>query len=76
MDFKTATDRATGASITLEAVADAAGASHNAIRRARLKKNGDSYRNPPKGWEGALASLARKRAGDLVALAEELETDG
>jgi hypothetical protein len=73
MDFKTATDRAAGARITLEDVANAAGASHNAIRRARLEKNGDSYRNPPMGWELALARLIRERIGTLMALAEELE---
>ena len=76
MDFKRATDRATGARITLEDVANASGASPNAIRRARLEKGGDSYRSPPKGWEPALASLIRERVGALLALVEELEADG
>jgi hypothetical protein len=73
MDFKIATDRATGTCITLEDVAEGTGASHNSIRRARLEKNGDSYRSPPKGWEVALAKLARKRGGELLQLAWELE---
>ena len=73
MDFKTATDKATGACITLQDIAGAAGVSHNAIRRARLKKNGDSYRGPPDRWESAIARLARERAAELVKLAEELE---
>ncbi len=31
------------------------------------------YRQPPAGWERAIAKLARKRAGELVKLAEGLE---
>ena len=72
MNFKLATDRATGACITLRDVAGAAGVSHNAIRRARLKRNGDSYREPPDGWEAAIAKLARERADELHKLAREL----
>ena len=32
-----------------------------------------SYRSPPPGWEKAVAKLARKKGGELVKLAEELE---
>ena len=73
MDFKTATDRAIGACITLQDIADAASVSHNSIRRARLKPNGNSYRTPPDAWESAIAKLARERAAELVKLAEKLE---
>ncbi len=31
------------------------------------------YRQPPAGWEKAIAKLARERVGELVKLAEELE---
>ena len=73
MDFKAASDQATAACITLQDIATAAGVSHNAIRRARLKKNGDSFRSPPTNWQSAIAKLARERAAELVKLAEELE---
>ncbi len=73
MDFKTASDRATGACVTLDDIAVAAGVSDSLIRRARLDPKGSSFRRPPDGWEGAIAKLARVRAGELVELAEELE---
>jgi len=43
------------------------------IRRARLGPDTKSYRTPPPGWEKAITKLARKRAGELVKLADELE---
>ncbi len=73
MDFKTASDRVTGACITLDDIAVAAGVSDSLIRRARLDPKGSSFRRPPDGWEGAIAKLARVRARELVELAEELE---
>jgi len=72
MDFKTASGRATAPCITLADIAHACDVSDNTIRRARMKKNG-GHRSPPKGWETTLAKLARKRAGELMKLAEELE---
>ena len=73
VDFKTASDRATGACITLDNIADASGVSDSLIRRARLDPKGPSFRRPPPGWEKAVAKLARERAGELVRLAKELE---
>ena len=73
MDFKVASDRATGACITLADISRAVGVSDNLIRRARLDPEGTSFRRPPDGWEGVVAGLARKRAAELVKLAEELE---
>lgn len=74
MEFKEASDRATGTCITLADIAAGAGVSDNAIRRARLDpRSGDSYRRPPDGWESAIAKLARERAAELVRLAEALE---
>ena len=73
MDFKTASDRVTGACVTLDDIAVAAGVSDSLIRRARLDPAGSSFRRPPAGWEKAIAKLARERAGELLKLAEELE---
>ncbi len=73
MDFKTASDRVTGACVTLDDIAVAAGVSDSLIRRARLDPEGPSFRRPPDGWEKAIAKLARERAAELVNLAEELE---
>ncbi len=73
MDFKTASDRVTGACVTLDDIAVAAGVSDSLIRRARLDPKGSSFRRPPDGWEMAIAKLARVTATELVKLAEELE---
>jgi len=73
MNFKTASDRVTGACVTLDDIAGASGVSDSIIRRARLDPEGPSFRRPPAGWENAIAKLARERAGELVRLAEELE---
>ena len=72
MDFKTASDRVTGACVTLDDIAVAAGVSDSIIRRARLDPKGPSFRRPPAGWQDAIAKLARERAGELVKLAAEL----
>ena len=74
MDFRDASNALTQSCPTLADIAEAAGVSDNAIRRARLDPgSGDSYRRPPDGWQGAVAKLARERAAELVRLAEELE---
>jgi len=49
------------------------GMSVAAVRQARLDPAGTSYRTPPAGWQKAIAKLCRKRGGQLVKLAEELE---
>lgn len=76
MDFKTATDRATAARITLADIASEADVSDSKVRRARLDPSGPEYRSPPDGWENVLARLARKRAKDLQTLAADLEHPG
>lgn len=73
MEFRKATDRASGTCISLADLADAVGVPHQSLRRARLDRDSPSYRQPPAGWERALAKLARKRARELDRLAEELE---
>ena len=73
MDFKAASDRAIGACITLADISTATGVSDSLVRRARLDPEGPSFRRPPEGWNKAIAKLARKRAGELVKLAGEVE---
>ena len=72
MDFKTATDTLSR-TLTQAEIAEVASVSHAAIRQARLDPQAASYRPPPRGWDQAIAKLARERAGELVNLAEELE---
>jgi hypothetical protein len=71
MDFKEATDRATGACITLEDVAQALGVFE--VARARMDPSNPNARPAPAGWERALARLARKRMEELARLAVALE---
>ena len=73
MDFKAATSRATETCISLSDIAQACGVADNSGRRARLDPRTEGYRRPPAGWEKAVAKLARKRGGELVKLAEELD---
>lgn len=73
-EFKRATDAATGR-ITLGDIADACGVSENLIQRGRLDPGTSDYRNPPAGWQAAVAKLARERAAGLVRLADRLERE-
>jgi hypothetical protein len=72
MNFKTATDRLSAAKITADDIADACGVVRNTIARARLNPSSPAYRSPPENWQEVLARLARERAEELVALADEL----
>lgn len=72
--FRQATDRL----IRIVSLADLArilGVSHGLLRQARLDPTTSSYRSPPTGWGRAVAKLARERATDLLALADELEAN-
>ncbi|HUF69022.1 MAG TPA: hypothetical protein VMM79_10310 [Longimicrobiales bacterium] len=73
MHFVIATDRATGASITLSDVAEACGVSRNLIDKARMDPDGPHARRPPEGWQTCLAKLCRERASALVKLADTLD---
>ena len=73
MQFKSATDRATGSCITLQDIAAATGVTESTIQRARMDPENPNARNAPSGWEKALAKLARARSGELLELAVELE---
>ena len=72
MNFKDATDQLIDR-VTLPEIAAACGASVNSVERARMNPGSNSYRNPPLGWEVAVARLARARGGDLLRLADVLE---
>jgi len=72
MDFRKATDELLAA-VTLEDLAEATGASVQAVRQARAQEGTSAFRKPPTGWERAAAKLARRRAGKLEQLAERLE---
>lgn len=72
MDFKEATDRLTER-VTLADIAEACGSHPNSIDRARLEPGSKSYRNPPQGWQIAIARLAKIRGEELISLAKRLE---
>lgn len=72
MDFKSATDRLT-ACLSHVDIAEAAGVSVQLIRQARVEPGNPSYRNPPDGWQKVVARLARQRAKELRALADDVE---
>jgi hypothetical protein len=72
MNFRKATDELL-ASVTLEDLASAIGASVQAVRQARAQEGSAGFRRPPAGWETAAAKLARKQADRLERLASRLE---
>jgi DNA-binding GntR family transcriptional regulator len=67
MGFKEATDLLFR-QVTQTELAEALGVSIASIRQARLSPKAAAYRSPPKGWEEAVAKLAKKRARELRAL--------
>ena len=73
MSFVETTDRLMASSVGLREIADALGVSYSTVRATRLPVGSSSHRKPPVGWEKAMAKLARKRGGELVKLAAELE---
>jgi hypothetical protein len=72
MSFRDAIDRL-GERVTHEQVARALGVSVASVRQYRLAESAKAHRSPPKSWEQELAQLARLRARELNALADELE---
>lgn len=71
MDFKTATDRIAVFVTHADIARATTGVSLHSIRQARLEPSSRGYRKP---WREALAKLARERGGELVGLADELES--
>lgn len=72
MNFKDATD-ALFERVTHEALAEQLGVSVPSIRQARLDPRALAYRQPPDGWDRAVASLAEARARHFQALARRLK---
>jgi hypothetical protein len=72
LDFRDAAQQL-GAQITTSDMAAALDAAPDSIRQARLVEGAPGYRRPPEGWQRVLAKLARRRAAELVKLAEQLE---
>lgn len=75
MDFRVAGERLKDCPSDRE-IASECGVSVQLIRQARLGEINPSSREPPKGWAGAVARLARRRAAELLELAAELERAG
>lgn len=73
MGFRTATNRLLG-KVTLADIAKVAGVEPNTVRRARLDEQSPNYRKPPANWREILIRLARERGGELLELADELES--
>lgn len=72
MNFKDATD-ALFERVTHEELATELGVSVPSIRQARLEPKALAYRQPPEGWEKAVASLAESRVKHYQALARRLK---
>lgn len=71
MDFKKATEELM-AGMTRGEIAEALGVSEASVRQARLDDTANAHRNPPQGWEGKVAKLAKAKAERLTRLAERL----
>ena len=72
MDFVRATDALTSCHSHND-VAKALDVSVQTVRQARMNPAADGHRPAPEGWQNAIAKLARARAAQLEALADELE---
>lgn len=46
------------------------------IRQMRMDPGNVNYREPPPSWRSMLADYARRRGGELEALADKLEREG
>lgn len=74
MNFKAATDHLTRRVSTIAEIAEAFGVSRNTIERARME--GAQSRPEPARWQQVLARLARERARELLAVADDLDPGG
>jgi hypothetical protein len=72
MDFKNATDELFDR-VTHETLASELGVSIPTIRQARLDESANAHRQPPEGWEKAVARLAEERARHYRELVRKLK---
>ena len=72
MDFKTVV-KALCTGSNHDDIADALNASYYSVKQALLPCESAGYRSPPQGWEKGLAGHARKRAAEMMQLAEQLD---
>jgi hypothetical protein len=75
MKFKKATDELL-VSVTLEDLAEALGASVQAVRQARAGEGSSAHRSPPPGWEEAVRRLAERQAKRHKRLADSVSGRG
>jgi hypothetical protein len=72
-DFRKATDELF-AVISHDELAKTLGCSVATIRQARLDESAKAHRNPPEGWQKAVAKMAEGRSGALARLATRLKS--
>lgn len=73
MEFKEAVDRI---GLPVSDVAAEFGVKPQSLRQMMLSSDKASYRRPHAGWELVLAEVARKRARELLTIADELAARG
>ena len=64
------------ANISHDELAKALGCSVATLRQARLAEGTKAHRNPPDGWEKAVAKVAESRSAALAKLASRLKSNG
>jgi hypothetical protein len=74
MNFMDATTRLTH-DVTLGDLAESLGVTTALLSQARAGTTKAHHRSPPKGWEQAIAKLARKRAEELARMADRVAAD-
>jgi hypothetical protein len=60
--------------VTLEDLAQELGVTRGFLGQGRMDPSHPQHRSPPKGWEAAVAKLARKRAEELGRVAARVGT--
>ena len=71
MDFVQATSKLIE-DVTLGDLAAEMGVTRGYLGQARMDPGNPQHRKPPRGWEAAVAKLARKRSEELKKIADKL----
>jgi len=71
MNFVEATSRLIRG-VTLEDLAQELGVTRGFLGQGRMDPSHPQHRSPPRGWEAAVAKLARRRAEELGKVATKL----